>query len=89
MKRGTTIPLAHRKVRSGSFTVEESDHAASVARIITLAERTFGDQDKARRWLHKNLLSLDGRRPIDLTRTVAGIRLVEDVLAKIAWGAAA
>ena len=89
MKRGTTIPLAHRKVGSGSFTVEESDHAARVARIITLAERTFGDQDKARRWPHKNLVSLDDRRPIDLTRTAAGTRLVEVVLVKIAWGAAA
>ena len=68
------------------YKVEESDR---VARIIALAERTFGDQDKARRWLDKNLLSLDDRRPIDLTRTAAGARLVEDVLAKIAWGAAA
>ena len=75
--------------RTKSQPVGGSDHAARVARIITLAERTFGDQDKARRWLQKNLLSLDDRRPIDLTRTVAGIRLVEDVLAKIAWGATA
>lgn len=81
--------LSHRKAGSGRLTVEESDRAARVARVIALAERTFGNQDKARHWLHKNLVSLDGRSPIDLTQTAAGTRLVEDVLAKIAWGAAA
>lgn len=81
--------LSHRKAGSGRLTVEESDRAARVARVIALAERTFGNQDKARHWLHKNLVSLDGRPPIDLAQTAAGTRLVEDVLAKIAWGAAA
>ncbi|MCY4486045.1 MAG: DUF2384 domain-containing protein [Deltaproteobacteria bacterium] len=81
--------LSHRRAGSGRLTVEESDRAARVARVIALAERTFGNQDKACRWLHKNLASLDDRRPIDLTQTAAGTRLVEDILAKIAWGAAA
>ena len=81
--------LSHRKAQSGRLTVEESDRAARVARIIALAEKTFGNQDKARRWLHQNLVALDDRRPIDLTQTAAGARIVEDVLAKIAWGAAA
>ena len=81
--------LSHRKAGSGRLTVEESDRAARVARVIALAESTFANQDKAHRWLHKNLVSLDDRRPIDLIQTTAGARLVEDILAKIAWGAAA
>ena len=56
---------------------------------MALAERTFANQDKAHRWLHRNLTSLDDRRPIDLIQTTTGTRLVEDILAKIAWGAAA
>ena len=71
------------------MTVEESDRAVRVARVIALAERTFANQDKAHRWLHKNLVALDDRRPIDMIQTTAGTRLVEDMLAKIAWGAAA
>ena len=71
------------------MAVEESDRAARVARIMALAERTFANQDKAHRWLHRNLTSLDDRRPIDLIQTTTGTRLVEDILAKIAWGAAA
>ena len=69
--------------------VEKSNRAARAAWVTALAERTFGNQDKASRWLQKNLISLDDRRPIDLTQTAAGTRLVEDILARIAWGTAA
>jgi len=78
--------LSHRKAGKGRLTVEESDRAARVARTIALAERTFADREKAHRWLHRNLASLDDRPPIDLIRTTTGTRLVEEILAKIAWG---
>ena len=81
--------LSHRKAGTGRLTVEESDRAARVARVIVLAERTFANREKAERWLHKKLASLDDRRPLDLIRTASGTRLVEDILAKIAWGAPA
>ena len=81
--------LSHRKAGNGRLTVEESDRAARVARVMALAERTFANRGKAHLWLHKSLASLDDRRPIDLIQTTTGTRLVEDILAKIAWGAAA
>lgn len=81
--------LSHRKEKRQRLTVEESDRAARVARVMALAGKTFANEDKADRWLHKNLNALDGRRPIDLVRTAAGARIVEDILARIAWGAAA
>jgi putative toxin-antitoxin system antitoxin component (TIGR02293 family) len=81
--------LSHRREKRQKLTVEESDRAARVARILALADKTFVNKDKAGRWLHKDLSSLDGRRPIDLVRTAAGARIVEDVLTRIAWGAAA
>lgn len=81
--------LSHRRDKRQNLTVEESDRAARVARVLALADKTFANQDKAGRWLHKDLSSLDGRRPIDLVRTAAGARIVEDILTRIAWGAAA
>lgn len=56
--------------------------------MIALAERTFANEDKARCWLHTALKALDGRRPIDLAHSDGGARIVEEILAKIAWGAA-
>ena len=79
--------LAERRAKGTNLTVEESDRAAREARIIRLAERAFANREKAHTWLHKNLASLDGHRPMDLIRTTSGTRFVEDILAKIAWGA--
>ncbi len=81
--------LSHRRAKRSRLTVEESDRAARVARILALARKTFANRDKADRWLHKELSALDGRRPMDLIRTHAGARIVEDLLTGIAWGAAA
>lgn len=77
------------KAGNRRLTVEESDRAARIARVMALAERTFANQGKAHRWLHRSLASLDDRRPIDLLQTTTGTRLLEDLLAKISWGVAA
>ena len=81
--------LSHRRANGARLTVDESDRAARVARALVLAERTFASREKAHRWLHRNLAALGGRTPMDLIRTDAGARVVESLLARIAWGAAA
>ena len=81
--------LSHRRANGGRLTVDESDRAARVARGLVLAERTFANRDKASRWLHRNLGALGGRTPMESIRTDAGARVVENLLARISWGAAA
>ena len=67
--------------------MEPSDQAVRLARVTALAEETFGDSRKAHRWLHRELPLLDGRHPIDVARTQTGARMIENLLASIAWGA--
>jgi len=81
--------LRHRRSRGERLTPEESDRAVRLLRVQAQAERTFGDAGKGDAWLRRPLRALDGARPIDLATTEAGARLVEQVLAGIAWGAAA
>ena len=81
--------LSHRRANRSKLTIEESDRAARVARAIALAEKTFANRDKADRWLHKGLNSLGGRTPMEFIRTDAGARIVENLMARIAWGAPA
>ena len=82
--------LSHRRAKGERLTVDESDRAARLARTVALAEKTFASAAKAIRWLHRELpLLLGGRCPIDLVRTQAGARIVEDELMRIAWGAPA
>ena len=78
--------LSHRRAKGQRLSVDESDRAARVARVVALAEQAFANREKANRWLRLGLHILSDRRPIDLIRTEAGARSVETELARIAWG---
>jgi putative toxin-antitoxin system antitoxin component (TIGR02293 family) len=62
------------------------DEVARVARITSLAEKVFGDTDKAGRWLRKPNQRLDGRAPVDLLKTEAESRIVEAMLVQLDYG---
>jgi putative toxin-antitoxin system antitoxin component (TIGR02293 family) len=79
----------HRADRQQPLTVEESDRAVRLLRVQTIAEDTFGNAEKAHTWLRRPLAELDGEAPLDIAQTEAGARVIETILAKIAWGAAA
>lgn len=78
--------LAHRMAKRQPLSKEESDKAVRVARITTMAERTFGDPEKAWRWLRKPKHRFDGRTPIEMLETEAGARLVEEMIIQIDHG---
>jgi len=79
----------HRRAKRQPLTVEESDRVVRLTRIQALAEDVFGDAENANRWLRENLAILDGKAPLEVARTESGARVVEQILAKIDWGAAA
>ena len=60
-----------------------------VIRILALATEIFDGADRAMAWLRKPLLELGGETPLMMSSTEAGGRVVENILAQIAWGAAA
>ena len=79
----------HRTERKQPLTIEESDRAVRLLRVQTVAEDTFGSTEKAKRWLRRPLAEIAGETPLDIAQTEAGTRVIETILAKIAWGAAA
>ncbi|MBI3514507.1 MAG: DUF2384 domain-containing protein [Proteobacteria bacterium] len=79
----------HRARRAEPLNVEESDRLVRLARIQTLAEQVFEDPEKANQWLREPLGILGGQPPLAYARTDAGSRVIEQILAKIDWGAAA
>ena len=81
--------LVHRKTRRESLTHDESDRAVRIARITSLAEEVFGDDAKASRWLRKIKTRFEGRSPLEMLRTEAGARLVEEMLLQLDYGFAA
>jgi putative toxin-antitoxin system antitoxin component (TIGR02293 family) len=79
----------HRESRKEALTVEESDRLVRLTRIQAIAEDVFADTEKANRWLRQGLGILDGKAPLDVAQTDAGARVIEQILAKLDWGAAA
>lgn len=81
--------LVHRRSRREALTHDESDRAVRIARIASLAEEIFGNDAKAARWLRKTKTRFDGRSPLEMLRTEAGARLVEELLLQLDFGFAA
>ena len=78
--------LRHRRARGERLSPEESDRVVRLARILSSAERIFGDRERAWRWLRKANRSLHGHRPLDLLATETGARAVEESLVRLDEG---
>lgn len=78
--------LALRKQKGQPLSPEESDRLARVARVLGLADETFGNPEKAHRWLRKPNRGLAGQVPLDLLATEAGARVVEQAMERLAHG---
>jgi putative toxin-antitoxin system antitoxin component (TIGR02293 family) len=78
--------LARRRAKREPLTFEETDKALRLARIAELANKAFGDKDKARRWLRKPKRSLDGETPLVYLGSETGARVVEEMLLRIESG---
>ena len=57
-----------------------------MARVVALANEILGAEDKAQRWMVAPNRALGGRKPFDQLDTELGVRSVEEVLQRIAYG---
>jgi putative toxin-antitoxin system antitoxin component (TIGR02293 family) len=80
--------MSKRAPGKDATTLEPSGET-HVARVQILSEQTFGSEEKADRWLRRPLAELGNESPLAVAETKAGARVVEAILGKIAWGAAA
>ena len=75
-----------RRRKEGRLAKHESDSLYRLARVVALAKRYIGDDQKASRWLKRPNRALSGRAPLDALDTEPGARAVENVLGRIAYG---
>ena len=80
--------LTHRRLHGKSLSAEESDRVLRIARVIRAASAALGSEARGLDWLRDKHELLGGRAPLALSKTDAGARLVENMLARLAWGAA-
>lgn len=78
--------LSRRLATKARLTHDESDRTLRMARVIALAKDVLGTEEKASRWMGSPNRALGGRRPFDQLDTEIGVRSVEEVLQRIAYG---
>ena len=78
--------LAHRRAKSEPLTIDESDRAVRLARVIAQAESVLADQAKAMAWLRRPMKRFEGMSPLDMLVSDVGSRLVEEALVQIDEG---
>lgn len=81
-----SVRSLQRRRRSRRLARYESDRLYRLARIVALADHSFGDHEKAVRWLKRSNAALGGAAPIETVDTELGARRVENVLGRIAYG---
>jgi putative toxin-antitoxin system antitoxin component (TIGR02293 family) len=65
---------------------EQSGRTWKFAEILGRATAILGTQAAAEAWLEQPAMALDGRRPLDLLSTPAGVQSVEDHLTRLEYG---
>jgi len=78
--------LSRRLSTHARLTHEESDRTLRMARVVALANEVLGSEEKASRWMSTPNRALAGRRPFDQLDTDLGVRSVEEVIQRIAYG---
>lgn len=64
----------------------QSGQVWNFARIVAKATAVLGSRETAEQWLERPALGLDGRRPIELLASTAGVGLVEEFLERLEHG---
>jgi len=78
--------VRHRKTPKLHLDVDVSDRLVRVARLYKLAEEVLENQEAAIHWLHRPQPGLNERVPLELMRTEAGAKEVEELLYRIEYG---
>jgi len=78
--------LTRRIAHHSRLTASESDRIVRFAQVYSNAVETLGSPQRAADWLKTPNRTLRGGRPFDQLDTDPGVREVEDLLGRIAYG---
>jgi len=78
--------LQHRRSRHEKLTMEESDRLLRMMRALSQAEVVYESRERALQWLRRFHPRLGNRSPLELLKTDAGSRIVEELLTQVDEG---
>lgn len=77
---------ARRVASKARLSMPEGERAVRIMRLYDRAKQVFGDRERTRAWLNRELRVLGGRTPLDFAKTEPGAREVENILGRIEHG---
>jgi putative toxin-antitoxin system antitoxin component (TIGR02293 family) len=84
---GMSLRTFQRKTASNrSLTSEQSGKTWNFAEVIAQATSVFGTTAAALEWLSNPAMALEGKVPLDLLDTSAGLEMVRDLLGRFEYG---
>jgi putative toxin-antitoxin system antitoxin component (TIGR02293 family) len=81
--KSTLMRMLERRNRMGPG---DSDRVYRLASILAFAEEAIGDRKKAQHWLRQANEVLGNQTPLRALETEIGVRRVEQILGRIAYG---
>lgn len=78
--------LRRRLAGQGTMEPAEAERVKLAEELVERGTRTFGDRDVFMAWLGDESPGLGGKRPMELIRSITGMRLVMDELLAIEHG---
>lgn len=78
--------LTHRRSTGGRLTLAEGERLVRVERIVRHALDTFGEAQRARRYLIRPLSRFSGMSCLQMLDTETGASLVDELLVRVDYG---
>ena len=78
--------MTRRRQKGERLRPDESERLARIGKTVMLAERVFGDKDRALKWLRAPKRRLRGKTAFELLATAEGAQVVEEALIVIDEG---
>ena len=78
--------LTHRRQRHEHLSIDESDKAIRLAKILAQTTTSFSNREKAIRWLRCAQRRFGGRSALELLSSEHGARVIEEAIVQIDEG---
>jgi putative toxin-antitoxin system antitoxin component (TIGR02293 family) len=75
-----------RKEEDELLDVYKSEQAIEIAQVVSKCLDIFGTKENMQQWFSSSVISLGGKRPIDLLDTSFGIRMIFNTLHRLEHG---
>jgi len=78
--------ISRSRARSSKLTLAVGDKLFRAAHVFAIAQDVLGSTESARDWLRSPQIGLGNKMPLEMLKTGAGAREVEDLLGRIEYG---